>query len=147
MSSTKREPEEELDADSPANKRVKLEANGSADGVKPQIEPEAEAEGADAAVKQEEAEDDGEEEFIPLPQSTTRSAVKRGHECPYLDTILRQNLDFDFEKCCSVSLSPINVYVCLVCGKYFQVRNSSSSNYSRAASPVSLLNSYPMGNY
>eukprot|EP00878_Enallax_costatus_P013879 GHUV01014514.1.p1 GENE.GHUV01014514.1~~GHUV01014514.1.p1 ORF type:complete len:123 (+),score=19.30 GHUV01014514.1:356-724(+) len=90
MSSTKREPEEELDADSPANKRVKLEANGSADGVKPQIEPEAEAEGADAAVKQEEAEDDGEEEFIPLPQSTTRSAVKRGHECPYLDTILRQ---------------------------------------------------------
>lgn len=32
-----------------------------------------------------------------------------------------QNLDFDFEKCCSVSLSPINVYVCLVCGKYFQV--------------------------
>ena len=32
-----------------------------------------------------------------------------------------QNLDFDFEKCCSVSLSPINVYACLVCGKYFQV--------------------------
>lgn len=33
-----------------------------------------------------------------------------------------QNLDFDFEKCCVVSLSPINVYACLVCGKYFQVR-------------------------
>lgn len=32
-----------------------------------------------------------------------------------------QNLDFDFEKCCVVSLSPINVYACLVCGKYFQV--------------------------
>lgn len=32
-----------------------------------------------------------------------------------------QKLDFDFEKCCSVSLSHINVYVCLVCGKYFQV--------------------------
>ena len=32
-----------------------------------------------------------------------------------------QNLDFDFEKCCSVTLSPVNVYVCLVCGKYFQV--------------------------
>eukprot|EP00878_Enallax_costatus_P002659 GHUV01002845.1.p1 GENE.GHUV01002845.1~~GHUV01002845.1.p1 ORF type:complete len:552 (+),score=160.53 GHUV01002845.1:356-2011(+) len=132
MSSTKREPEEELDADSPANKRVKLEANGSADGVKPQIEPEAEAEGADAAVKQEEAEDDGEEEFIPLPQSTTRSAVKRGHECPYLDTILRQNLDFDFEKCCSVSLSPINVYVCLVCGKYFQGRGLNTHAYTHS---------------
>jgi hypothetical protein len=39
------------------------------------------------------------------------------HTCP----LPPQNLDFDFEKCCSVSLSPINVYVCLVCGKYFQV--------------------------
>ena len=29
-------------------------------------------------------------------------------------------LDFDFEKLCSVSLSHINVYACLVCGKYFQ---------------------------
>jgi hypothetical protein len=34
---------------------------------------------------------------------------------------LLQNLDFDFEKCCCVSLSHVNVYVCLVCGKYFQV--------------------------
>lgn len=33
-----------------------------------------------------------------------------------------QNLDFDFEKCCSVTLSGHNVYACLVCGKYFQVR-------------------------
>lgn len=40
--------------------------------------------------------------------------------CPYLDTINRQVLDFDFEKLCSVSLSRINVYACLVCGKYFQ---------------------------
>lgn len=36
---------------------------------------------------------------------------------------LLQNLDFDFEKCCVVSLSPINVYACLVCGKYFQVNS------------------------
>jgi hypothetical protein len=35
---------------------------------------------------------------------------------------LVQNLDFDFEKCCSVTLSSHNVYACLVCGKYFQVR-------------------------
>ena len=32
----------------------------------------------------------------------------------------RHVLDFDFEKLCSVSLSHINVYACLVCGKYFQ---------------------------
>jgi hypothetical protein len=41
--------------------------------------------------------------------------------CPYLDTIDRSVLDFDFEKLCSVSLSRINVYACLICGKYFQV--------------------------
>jgi len=40
--------------------------------------------------------------------------------CPYLDTINRTVLDFDFEKLCSVSLTRINVYACLVCGKYFQ---------------------------
>lgn len=38
----------------------------------------------------------------------------------YLDTIRRYMLDFDFEKVCSVSLSNLNVYACLVCGKYFQ---------------------------
>ena len=32
----------------------------------------------------------------------------------------RSVLDFDFEKLCSVSLSHLNVYACLVCGKYFQ---------------------------
>lgn len=31
-------------------------------------------------------------------------------------------LDFDFEKVCSVSLSNLNVYACLVCGKYYQGR-------------------------
>lgn len=49
------------------------------------------------------------------------SWTKKAHRlCPYLDTINRQLLDFDFEKLCSVSLSRINVYACLVCGKYFQ---------------------------
>lgn len=47
--------------------------------------------------------------------------MKKVHRlCPYLDTINRQVLDFDFEKLCSISLSRINVYACLVCGKYFQ---------------------------
>ncbi|KAN0060465.1 Ubiquitin carboxyl-terminal hydrolase 10 [Thecaphora frezii] len=47
----------------------------------------------------------------------------------YLDTINRSLLDFDFEKLCSVSLSNINVYACLVCGKYFQGRGKSSYAY------------------
>ena len=49
--------------------------------------------------------------------------------CPYLDTVKRSMLDFDFEKLCSVSLSNHNVYACLVCGKYFQGRGKSSYAY------------------
>ncbi|KDN52602.1 cysteine proteinase [Tilletiaria anomala UBC 951] len=44
----------------------------------------------------------------------------------YLDTISRQHLDFDFERVCSVSLSPLHVYACLICGKYFQGRGPKS---------------------
>ena len=36
------------------------------------------------------------------------------------------SLNFDLEKICSVSLSPRNVYICLVCGKYFQGRGEGS---------------------
>ncbi|KAL6768399.1 hypothetical protein ACKKBF_B39020 [Auxenochlorella protothecoides x Auxenochlorella symbiontica] len=60
------------------------------------------------------------------------SAVRTGADCPYLDTISRQNLDFDFEKCCSVSLSPVNVYACLVCGKYFQGRGPNTHAYTHS---------------
>lgn len=52
--------------------------------------------------------------------------------CPYLDTINRQFLDFDFEKLCSVSLSRINVYACLVCGKYFQGRGTNTHAYTHS---------------
>lgn len=38
-------------------------------------------------------------------------------------------LDFDFEKLCSVSLSHLNVYACLVCGKYFQGRGQRTHAY------------------
>ena len=65
-------------------------------------------------------------------RSTTRSAVKRGQECPYLDTVRRQALDFDFEKCCSVSLSPLNVYACLVCGRYYQGRGLATHAFTHA---------------
>lgn len=51
--------------------------------------------------------------------------VVQSRLCPYLDTINRTVLDFDFEKLCSVSLTRINVYACLVCGKYFQGENFS----------------------
>ncbi|KAH7886179.1 spindle pole body protein [Phlebopus sp. FC_14] len=50
----------------------------------------------------------------------------------YLDTINRALLDFDFEKVCSVSMSNINIYGCLVCGKYFQGRGRSSYAYAHS---------------
>lgn len=52
--------------------------------------------------------------------------------CPYLDTINRNLLDFDFEKLCSVSLTRINVYACLVCGKYFQGRGTNTHAYTHS---------------
>jgi U4/U6.U5 tri-snRNP-associated protein 2 len=55
-----------------------------------------------------------------------------GYDDLYLDTIDRNVLDFDFEKLCSVSLSNINVYACLVCGKYYQGRGPKSHAYFHA---------------
>lgn len=46
--------------------------------------------------------------------------------------IARSKLDFDFERLCSKSLSNINVYACLVCGKYFQGRGRGSWAYRHA---------------
>jgi U4/U6.U5 tri-snRNP-associated protein 2 len=46
--------------------------------------------------------------------------------------VSRQSLDFDFERLCSKSLSNINVYACLVCGKYFQGRGRGSWAYRHA---------------
>lgn len=44
----------------------------------------------------------------------------------YMETIDRSHLDFDQEKLCSVTLSNLNVYVCLVCGKYFSGRSKAT---------------------
>lgn len=61
-----------------------------------------------------------------------QSEPMEGYSDLYLDTINRGVLDFDFEKLCSVSLSNINVYACLVCGKYFQGRGPKSHAYFHA---------------
>lgn len=44
----------------------------------------------------------------------------------FLETINRKKLDFDAEKACSVTLSTLNVYCCIVCGKYLQGRRANS---------------------
>lgn len=63
--------------------------------------------------------DDGAETSGPTDSSP--STLKRPRtDTLWLDTVRRDLLDFDFEKLCSVSLTNVNVYACLVCGKYFQ---------------------------
>ena len=73
-------------------------------------------------------EEDEHSPVVPLRQT----APTEGYSDLYLDTINRSILDFDFEKLCSVSLSNINVYACLVCGKYYQGRGARSHAYFHA---------------
>ena len=56
-----------------------------------------------------------------------------GRSCPYLDTIQRSLLDFDFEPSCSISLeSSPHVYGCLVCGKFFRGRGKQTPAYTHS---------------
>jgi hypothetical protein len=63
-------------------------------------------------------------------QTDQPAQVRR--KCPYLDTVNRQLLDFDREKVCSVSLSNMNVYSCLVCGKFFQGRGKQTHAFTHS---------------
>ncbi|SBT82334.1 U4/U6.U5 tri-snRNP-associated protein 2, putative [Plasmodium ovale] len=75
----------------------------------------------------------GEENKVPKA-GTVQSSVNRirGRVCPYLRTINRNLLDFDFEKLCSISLSNLHVYACLVCGLYFQGIGKGTYAYTHA---------------
>ena len=79
-----------------------------------------------------ESDDDAEDDERPAAAPIRQAAPTDGYDDLYLDTIDRNVLDFDFEKLCSVSLSNINVYACLVCGKYFQGRGPKSHAYFHA---------------
>ncbi|KAG7128925.1 mRNA-splicing protein ubp10 like [Verticillium longisporum] len=89
----------------------------------------AEANGG-KSVEEEDEDDDFEDETPAAP--IRQSAPTSGYDDLYLDTIDRNVLDFDFEKLCSISLSNINVYACLVCGRYFQGRGPKSHAYFHA---------------
>lgn len=100
---------------------------------------DADGEEDDVQVNDTEEVDDEDEDDLdqPLDRNSRRitSTAKeppKGYSDLYLDTISRKLLDFDFEKLCSVSLSHINVYACLVCGKYFQGRGPSTHAYFHA---------------
>merc|ERR1719491_1130316 len=57
------------------------------------------------------------------PPKKDRTITPPTESCPYLDTITRTLLDFDFEHSCSISLSSgPHIYGCLVCGTFFRGR-------------------------
>ncbi|KAI9105745.1 hypothetical protein DFS34DRAFT_27631 [Phlyctochytrium arcticum] len=63
------------------------------------------------------------------PSKKGKIDSSQGSSGLWLDTVNRYMLDFDFEKLCSISLTNLNVYACLVCGKYFQGRGKTSHAY------------------
>ncbi|KAF3642146.1 U4/U6.U5 tri-snRNP-associated protein 2 [Capsicum chacoense] len=77
-------------------------------------------------------EEDEDDESHGRSQRKRNRAIEIRRDCPYLDTVNRQVLDFDFEKFCSVSLTNLNVYACLVCGKYYQGRGQKSHAYTHS---------------
>lgn len=155
----KRQAEELLEdvvaADSPAPKRPRVDdvldlhrqTNGSSHILGSSVlvdgeqREENERNGNDvlaAADLEEEKLEEAEGEPIDQDEQSAYSATSRqqapteGYSDLYLDTINRSLLDFDFEKLCSVTLSNINVYACLVCGKYYQGRGPKSHAYFHA---------------
>ncbi|KAJ6841909.1 U4/U6.U5 tri-snRNP-associated protein 2-like [Iris pallida] len=82
--------------------------------------------------REEEEEDEDRSPPARAPPGKRQRLVEVRRDCPYLDTVNRQVLDFDFEKFCSISLSNLNVYACLVCGKYYQGRGRNSHAYTHS---------------
>ncbi|KAK3359843.1 hypothetical protein B0T25DRAFT_621237 [Lasiosphaeria hispida] len=125
-----------LDRDSPASKRSRFDDYNKS--LTPASVPEngddsregTHQNGLGNGIREEDEDGFGDEvhEKAPIRQS----APTEGYDDLYLDTIDRNVLDFDFEKLCSISLSNINVYACLVCGKYFQGRGPKSHAYFHA---------------
>lgn len=79
-----------------------------------------------------EGQDDEDEEEEDRSARMRQKVPMEGYSDLYLDTIARSRLDFDFEKLCSITLSNINVYACLVCGKYFSGRGAKTPAYFHA---------------
>ncbi|KAJ4856099.1 ubiquitin carboxyl-terminal hydrolase domain-containing protein [Trichoderma breve] len=120
------------DVASPASKRSRMGdfdsplANSHDDAQSPEQDGDARNGRPDDEDSESFSEDD---EETPMSAPVRQSGPADGYDDLYLDTIDRNVLDFDFEKLCSVSLSNINVYACLVCGKYFQGRGVKSHAY------------------
>ena len=116
-------------------------AKASPNGHRPEVSEENESDILTTAEHEEDereeavgpkAQDEAYEEESAYSKTSRQTAPLEGYTDLYLDTVDRSILDFDFEKLCSVTLSNINVYACLVCGKYYQGRGPKSHAYFHA---------------
>lgn len=124
--------EDVVGTDSPASKKSRLYQASVADFHNGVELPARAKPGEPTPPSDVESDYEDEEESTTLAVPTRQQAPIEGFDDLYLDTIDRHVLDFDFEKLCSVSLSNINVYACLVCGKYYQGRGPKSHAYFHA---------------
>lgn len=137
----------EVTSESPASKKARVQDAQDQDLPPPPSVTNGHTNGSAAAevaalagastVRQVELEHDGglddeEDDYDEPAVGSRRSAPDEGYSDLYLDTISRKNMDFDFEKLCSVTLSNINVYACLVCGKYYSGRGPKTPAYFHA---------------
>lgn len=65
-------------------------------------------------------------------RSKAAAAGAASTRCPYLDTVNRQLLDFDQLKVCSSTLTNMNVYSCLVCGKFFRGKGAGTPAHTHS---------------
>jgi U4/U6.U5 tri-snRNP-associated protein 2 len=68
---------------------------------------------------------DSEDDYLAHKKRARLSRPKT----PYLATINRFTLDFDFDKVCAETLSNTNVYACLICGRFLQGRGKETPAY------------------
>ncbi|KAF2168904.1 hypothetical protein M409DRAFT_65260 [Zasmidium cellare ATCC 36951] len=130
---------EETVTDSAASKKARVQDAPGEDLPPPPPPPPADpvpvnghVNGKSEAERVEDEGDEEEEEDADERAAARQSAPAAGYSDLYLDTISRPRLDFDFEKLCSVTLSNINVYACLVCGKYYSGRGPKTPAYFHA---------------
>ncbi|KAI6692359.1 hypothetical protein NL676_020069 [Syzygium grande] len=106
--------------------------NGYREGVDGYAAAQQNGREVDERGKEEDDSESDDEEDEEHNKGRRSRLVEIRRDCPYLDTVNRQVLEFDFEKFCSVSLSNLNVYACLVCGKYYQGRGKKSHAYTHS---------------
>lgn len=140
----KRPAEESLEStipDSPAPKKARVQDTPDEDAPPPPPPPPevsnghlngAEGNGNSHGDETGDNQDDEDEEEEDRSARMRQKVPMEGYSDLYLDTIARSRLDFDFEKLCSITLSNINVYACLICGKYFSGRGAKTPAYFHA---------------